>query len=133
MSNWLRRMESRGHLRRQRNPVDGRSQLVQLTARGARLTEQCFPAFALAIETFRDALEIDEQVLLEVLEAMSTAFAVAVEKLRRRSASASLPECRVSLTTWAGCRASSGGYRVRSRTNSKRSGRERTYPSVGKH
>jgi DNA-binding MarR family transcriptional regulator len=93
MSNWLRRMEARGHLRRQRNPADGRSQLVQLTAQGARLTEQCFPAFSTAIETFREALEIDEQALLEVLEAMSAALAVAVEKLRdggqRRPASLS--------------------------------------------
>ena len=54
---------------------------MQLTAQGAGLTEQCFPAFSTAIETFREALEIDEQALLEVLEAMSAALAVAVEKL----------------------------------------------------
>ncbi|GAB3594717.1 hypothetical protein GCM10027446_19020 [Angustibacter peucedani] len=81
LSNWLRRMDSRGHLRRRRNPDDGRSQLVQLTPAGRRLTERCFPAFSLAVETFREALDVDEHVLLDTLEAMSTALGTAVERL----------------------------------------------------
>jgi DNA-binding MarR family transcriptional regulator len=82
LSNWLRRMDSRGHLRRRRNPDDGRSQLVQLTAAGGRLTERCFPSFSLAIETFREALDVDEDVLLDALESMSSALTAAVARLQ---------------------------------------------------
>ena len=84
LSNWLRRMESRSHLRRRRNPDDGRSQLVSLSASGRRLTERSFPAFALAIGAFREALEIDEAQLLAALESMSSALRLAIESLADR-------------------------------------------------
>lgn len=86
LSNRLRRMDSRGHLRRRRNPDDGRSQLVSLTAAGRRLTEQSMPAFARAIGTFRAFLDVDEGAMLDAMEAMSRAVAAAIEQLERDDA-----------------------------------------------
>jgi len=80
LSNWLRRMEERGHLRRRRNPADGRSALVSLTAEGVRVTEACFPAFQAAIEAFRARLD-DEAGLLAALEAAGSALAGAIEEV----------------------------------------------------
>lgn len=94
LSNWLRRMDSRGHLRRRRNPSDGRSQLVSLTASGRRLTEQSMPAFARAIGAFRDELDVDEDGLLDALEAMSRALAAAVERLAADEAETPLAAVR---------------------------------------
>jgi DNA-binding MarR family transcriptional regulator len=81
LSNWLRRMGSRGHLRRRRNPADGRSQLVSLTASGRRVTERSMPAFARAIGAFRAELAVDEDAVLGTMEAMSAALAAAIERL----------------------------------------------------
>ena len=79
LSNALRRMDSRGHLRRKRNPDDGRSQLVSLTAAARRLTVQCLPAFEHAITAFGDHhLDHDEERLLEAMEAMSAACEKAI-------------------------------------------------------
>lgn len=81
ISNWLRRMESRGHVRRKPNPDDGRSALVSLTRPAVRLTEACFPAFTLAIETFRSHLGREEAALLASLERASVALAGALADL----------------------------------------------------
>jgi DNA-binding MarR family transcriptional regulator len=80
LSNWLRRMEGRGHLRRRRNPADGRSMLVSLTPEGVRVTEACFPAFQQAIEAFRSRLD-DEAALLAALESASSALTAAAEEI----------------------------------------------------
>jgi DNA-binding MarR family transcriptional regulator len=79
LSTYLRRMTEAKHVRRRRNPADGRSALVTLTASGTRVTERCFPGFAAA----RDALTAElgvtyddaSAVLSEVAEAMDRATA----------------------------------------------------------
>jgi DNA-binding MarR family transcriptional regulator len=78
VSNWLRRMEGRGHVRRRRNPADGRSRLVELTPEAVALTEACFPAFSRAISAFRSHLG-DEATLLAALETASTALRSAAD------------------------------------------------------
>lgn len=80
VSNWLRRMESRGHLSRRRNPADGRSSLIRLTPKAVRLTEACFPAFSSAIESFRAHLD-DEAPLLAAMESASSALTAALSEL----------------------------------------------------
>ena len=81
LSSALVRMQKARHLRRRRNPDDGRSSVISLTAAGVRVTEACFPSFGLAIETFRRHLEVDESELLHHLEAFSTALGRAQAEL----------------------------------------------------
>jgi DNA-binding MarR family transcriptional regulator len=77
MSNYLRRFEERGLVRRRTDPADRRATLVSLTAKGKRQTLACFPDFGEAIELFRKAL-VDEGVhegdLLASLEGASRAL-----------------------------------------------------------
>lgn len=80
VSNWLRRMEARGHLRRRRNPADGRSRLVELTPEAVALTEACFPAFSRAISAFLAHLD-DQPALLAALETASTALRAAADEV----------------------------------------------------
>ena len=86
----IRQMQERGHLRRLRNPDDGRSVLLELTVKGRRLTERAEAGFARAITTFRDELDVDEPALLEHLEAMTAALerAIAASEQKARKADA---------------------------------------------
>ncbi|MEO7261483.1 MAG: MarR family transcriptional regulator [Jatrophihabitantaceae bacterium] len=81
LSSVLVRMSKSGHLRRRRNPADGRSVILTLSPSGVRVTEACFAAFGAAIEAFRRQLSIDESALLADLEAMSVALARASAEL----------------------------------------------------
>ena len=81
LSSVLVRMSRSGHLKRRRNPADGRSVLLTLSPGGVRVTEACFAGFGVAIEAFRRQLTIDESVLLADLEAMSAAIGRASEEL----------------------------------------------------
>jgi DNA-binding MarR family transcriptional regulator len=74
LSSALVRMADHGHLRRRRNPADGRSVMLSLSAAGLRATEACFESFGRAIESFRRNLTVDERAFLAHLEAASTAF-----------------------------------------------------------
>jgi DNA-binding MarR family transcriptional regulator len=74
----IRRMHEAGHLKRVRNPDDGRSVLLRLTTRGRRVLDEALVGFRTAITAFRAELEIDEPVLLEHLEAMSSALSRAM-------------------------------------------------------
>jgi len=81
LSNHLRRLGDRGLVRRRPDPHDGRAALIQLTAKGRRDTEACFPAFADAIGLFRKGLAeegVDEEQVLVVLEAVARALGAAV-------------------------------------------------------
>src|SRR4249919_329229 len=80
LSNRLRRMEERGHLRRSPHPADGRSTVIELSPAAVGLTEACFPAFSRAIGAFRARLD-DEQDLLSVLESASEALTGALADL----------------------------------------------------
>ena len=82
----IRQMQDRGDLRRVRNPDDGRSVLLQLTPKGRRLTERAGAGFAAAIGAFRAELDVDEQALLDHLEAMATALQRSLDASRRTAA-----------------------------------------------
>jgi DNA-binding MarR family transcriptional regulator len=85
MSNYLRRFEERGLVRREVDPQDRRASLVTLTAEGVALTEACFPAFGRTIELFRGALADEgtsESDLLSSLEGASRALATAAAALQ---------------------------------------------------
>ena len=81
LSSMLVRMARSGHLKRRRNPADGRSVILTLTPSGVRVTEACFASFGAAIEVFRRHLTVDEPTLLAHLEAMSTALSRASAEL----------------------------------------------------
>ena len=70
----IRRMHEAGHLKRVRNPDDGRSVLLQLTARGRKVLDEALGGFMTAIGAFREELDIAEPELLRMLEAMSGAL-----------------------------------------------------------
>src|SRR4051794_119032 len=84
MSSVLVRMSKSGHLKRRRNPADGRSVILTLTPSGVRVTEACFDSFGLAIAAFREQLTVDEASLLSNLEAMSDALDRAATELAGR-------------------------------------------------
>jgi len=81
LSSMLVRMSKSGHLKRRRNPADGRSVILTLTPSGVRVTEACFASFGQAIEAFRNQLSVDEATLLADLEAMSEALGRAAAEL----------------------------------------------------
>jgi DNA-binding MarR family transcriptional regulator len=74
LSSVLVRMSKNGHLKRRRNPADGRSVILTLSPSGIRVTEACFAGFGAAIEAFRRQLTVDEPTLLSNLEAVSAAI-----------------------------------------------------------
>ncbi len=89
MSNYLRRFEERGLVRRRRDPGDGRATLLTLTSAGRRQTEACFPAFAGAIGHFNKAVAdqgLPEADLLDALETTSRALSTALESVHRDQA-----------------------------------------------
>ena len=81
LSSALVRMQQAGHLKRRRNPADGRSVIISLTPSGKRVAEACFDSFRTATEAFRRHLECDEADLLRHLEAMSHALGNAFSEL----------------------------------------------------
>jgi DNA-binding MarR family transcriptional regulator len=81
LSSMLVRMAKNGHLKRRRNPADGRSVVLSLSPAGIRATEESFTSFSVAIESFRRHLEIEEPALLHSLEAMSRALGKAMVEL----------------------------------------------------
>lgn len=81
LSSMLVRMAKNGHLKRSRNPADGRSVVLSLSPAGVRATEESFTSFSVAIESFRRHLEIEEPALLHSLEAMSRALSRAMVEL----------------------------------------------------
>jgi DNA-binding MarR family transcriptional regulator len=81
LSSMLVRMAKNGHLKRRRNPADGRSVVLSLSPAGVRATDESFTSFSVAIESFRRHLEIEEPALLHSLEAMSRALNRAMVEL----------------------------------------------------
>jgi DNA-binding MarR family transcriptional regulator len=82
MSNYLRRFEARGVVRRRTDASDRRASLVSLTAKGRRQTLACFPGFSAAIGAFQKALAdegVQEADLLDALEGASRALTLAQE------------------------------------------------------
>jgi DNA-binding MarR family transcriptional regulator len=89
LSNYLRRLEESGLIRRRRDPADGRASLLRLTAKGTRQTEACFPGFARALDTFdrnAKAEGLKPTELLSTLEAMSRALDATLAELDEQGA-----------------------------------------------
>jgi len=87
----IRRMEDLGDIRRIANPDDGRSVLLELTAKGHRLTHKAEEGFSRAIRAFRAELDIDERHLLDQLEAMAAALERANAKVPRAKSQRAKP------------------------------------------
>jgi DNA-binding MarR family transcriptional regulator len=68
LSSRLGRLERRRLVRRRRNPNDGRSSLVEVTALGRRRVEALFPAFASVLQEI--GVEMGEQGMVEIQEAL---------------------------------------------------------------
>jgi DNA-binding MarR family transcriptional regulator len=68
LSSRLARLEERRLVRRRRNPRDGRSYLVEVTALGRLRVEALFPAFGRALQAIRD--ELGDERLAETMQAM---------------------------------------------------------------
>ncbi|MFL5955577.1 MAG: MarR family winged helix-turn-helix transcriptional regulator [Gaiellaceae bacterium] len=75
-SDIVRRLETRGHVRRTPNPEDGRSFLFELTAKGDREWRRGWGA----LQRINTALvkEIDEPATRDVLQELNRAFAYAL-------------------------------------------------------
>lgn len=81
LSNHLRRMESRGHLRRREHPEDGRSSLVSLTKVGNERTEACFPHFQRAVLPLVERLGHHQERILGAMEELSAALDEVLDRL----------------------------------------------------
>src|SRR3954449_6205730 len=75
-SDVVRRLESRGHVRRRPNPEDGRSFLFELTARGDREWRRGWGAIERILGALRRDLDEDEvrKVLLDLNDAFERAL-----------------------------------------------------------
>ena len=76
MSDVVRRLESRGLVRRRRNPEDGRSSLFELTARGDREWRRGWGALQRIDE--RLAQELDFEEMRGALSELGSAFSQAL-------------------------------------------------------
>ena len=72
----VRRLESRGHVRRRPNPDDGRSFLFELTARGDREWRRGFGALQRVNERLAQDVDFDE--MRSALSSLGAAFARAL-------------------------------------------------------
>lgn len=60
VSSYVKRYESRGHVRRERNPADGRSSLLVLTRKGVNAQGRAARLYVPALERVRGELRIPE-------------------------------------------------------------------------
>lgn len=72
MSDVVRRLETRGHVRRRENPDDGRSFLFELTARGDREWRRGWGALTRVNEALARDIDFDE--MRTALTSLGTAF-----------------------------------------------------------
>ena len=72
MSDAVRRLEARGHVRRRPNPDDGRSFLFELTARGDREWRRGWGALERVNEQLRQHVDFDEMRI--ALTSLGSAF-----------------------------------------------------------
>jgi MarR family transcriptional regulator for hemolysin len=68
LSSRLARLQDRRLIRRRRNPRDGRSYLLEVTALGRRRVHALFPAFRATLEAIR--AELGEEELTETMESL---------------------------------------------------------------
>ena len=83
-SDALRRLEARGHVRRSRNPDDGRSVLVELTDAGGDEWRRGWPALVRINEQLAEALE-EPDLVRAGLERLGSAFETVLSGERSRT------------------------------------------------
>ena len=83
-SDALRRLEARGHVRRSRNPDDGRSVLVELTDAGGDEWRRGWPALVRVNEQLAEALE-EPDLVRAGLERLGSAFETVLSGERSRT------------------------------------------------
>ena len=81
----IRLMERRGHVRRHRNPADGRSFLVVLTGEGLAAHREAGRRFELAHDALAGALGVEGDVARTVLAAITRAADEARERQAARA------------------------------------------------
>jgi len=77
MSDVVRRLERRRHVRRRANPDDGRSTLLELTAAGDRLCRSGWPALRRATPAMEESLDVPADEIREALRRLDAALAEA--------------------------------------------------------
>lgn len=78
------KIESRGHGVRERNPRDGRSTLVGLSARGRRAFDRARPGFLDAVRSIRRHLELDGDAVQDAVGELARAIGAALAEARDR-------------------------------------------------
>jgi DNA-binding MarR family transcriptional regulator len=73
MSDVVRRLEARGHVKRRANPDDGRSSLLELTKRGDNVWRKGWPALQRSTSAISRGLE-DEAATREMLDELAEAL-----------------------------------------------------------
>ncbi len=81
MSHYVRALAERRHAKRFRDPADGRSYQLTLTAAGRRVHRQAARAFEQANQRFRASLEVDEALLRQALVEVGRAADQAMHEL----------------------------------------------------
>jgi DNA-binding MarR family transcriptional regulator len=74
LSSYLRRLEARRLVRRQPNPEDGRSSLLEVTKRGDRLTVSAFPALQGSVARVHERLDYAPRELDLALDRLEDAM-----------------------------------------------------------
>lgn len=87
MSDWIGVMRDRGHAETRRNPRDGRSQLVSLTAEGRRAHRRTNRSFEVVYRRFLDLLPIPEDEARRLLAQVIGAARLAPGETPRQGAS----------------------------------------------
>jgi DNA-binding MarR family transcriptional regulator len=78
---YLRVMTRRGHIQRARNPADGRSYKVALTAGGRDVHQRTSAVWNVAVRGLEDALAMPEPQVRAALQALDDAAATALARL----------------------------------------------------
>jgi DNA-binding MarR family transcriptional regulator len=85
ISSRLARLEEKGHVRRSRNPRDGRSSLLETTDEGRRALQKVFPALTAAHEAIAGHLDRPLEQMREDLAPLILALRAAVDDLTANS------------------------------------------------
>ncbi len=78
MSDALRRLDARNHVRRRANPADGRSVLLELTEAGDSAWRAAWPALRRTTAAIREALDAPEDEIRESLRRLDAALTAAL-------------------------------------------------------
>jgi DNA-binding MarR family transcriptional regulator len=78
VSSYLNRLSDRGHISRRKNPADGRSTLIELTAPGTDALEETWKRFEPAQKAVEAALALPVAEVIGVLRELNVAVRTAV-------------------------------------------------------